>query len=104
MKKLFMIGATITIMLTMGTAAFAANTGKTDVQVVSRAAGCIFVDADNDGYCDNGDSHCDVCYYVDEDGDSICDNVGRNCTNNTVTAKTGTGRSSCCGNRGNCRR
>lgn len=50
MKRLLMVGATITFMLTMGTAAFAANAGKTDVQLESRAAGCVFVDANNDGY------------------------------------------------------
>lgn len=104
MKKLLIIGTTITFILTMGTAAFAANVGKADVQMVSRSAGCVFVDANNDGYCDNGDSHCGTCYYVDADGDGICDYGGKNCTNNTDTARNGAGRSSCHSNRGNCRR
>lgn len=77
MKKLLMIGTAVAFMLTMGTAAFAANTGRTDGPVNPRAAECAF---------------------VDEDGDGICDNCGRYCLNDT-----GSGRSSCCGHRGNCR-
>lgn len=82
MKKIRMIGTAVAFVLIMGMPAFAANAG----------------------YRDNGDRHWRTCNYVDADGDGICDNAGEYCPNNAAATGNAAGRSSYCGNRGNCRR
>lgn len=81
---------TAAAVLTLGTAsAFAAGAeyGKNPVNTggdgVCRYIGnaCRYIDADNDGICDNSDKNqlcrekCDE-NFVDADGDGICDNYG----------------------------
>ena len=76
MKKLITIAAALVLTLAFGTTAFAAGPGHHSHCPVNGAnAGyCSFVDADNDGICDNcqnGNVHCSN--YVDVNNDGICD-------------------------------
>lgn len=51
------------------------NSSASDTQ--SAASGCVWVDEDGDGICDNyGSEFCNHHHWVDEDGDGICDNYG----------------------------
>ena len=90
MKKMLMTVAALAVIWTLGTtAAFAEGPSASTAESVSAvqtggktnhpAAGgnCAFVDADNDGICDNLDTHCN---FVDANGDGICDNRDTHCT------------------------
>lgn len=76
-------GATL---LTVGTvSAFASSQGngfgacgKTRVCDTTGCNAQCYVDADNDGVCDNRGTVCDGRYYVDVDQDGVCDNQGQN--------------------------
>lgn len=51
------------------------SVGGTTVLAAGPGRGRNFVDADNDGICDNADN---TCVYIDSDGDGICDICGVN--------------------------
>lgn len=55
---------------------------------------CTYVDADQDGICDNRSENCGK-NFVDENGDGVCDNHGENCDRNF----TGAGNNGVCDNR-----
>lgn len=84
MKKLVMTGSILTLVLAIGTTAFAANTTSAAATVETEntaiVAQTLAVPAANNGntdtnanypYCYQGDRYCD--YYVDADNDGICD-------------------------------
>lgn len=47
------------------------SAGATGVTAMDTGTGRYFVDANNDGICDNRGSH---CRYTDTDNDGVCDN------------------------------
>ncbi len=69
MKKIMIVGAVAALMFTAGTAAFAANEANDTAKAnaAAAAAPCYhqFVDANNDGVCDNWEAY-------HKDGSSYC--------------------------------
>ena len=95
MKKLITIAAAFALTLALGTTAFAASPRHNSHHSASSTTStgyCNFVDADNDGICDNGDTHCSS--YLDANNDGICDNCQNQNAHYTHTSTSGhrTGR------------
>lgn len=56
-------------------AAMVLSTGAASICSAGRESGLNFVDADQNGVCDNYGTYCgNGVNYVDEDGDGVCDN------------------------------
>lgn len=79
MKRLFIISMAVILVAAMsvtGIIAVSANEPDSKVQKV------FYVDADNDGVCDNKSENCEDtgngAGYVDADNDGVCDNKGEN--------------------------
>lgn len=68
MKKVFAMGISVLMIVSMAATAFAAETQPT-CGIGNCNVGECFLDTDGDGMCDHYD-HC----FLDEDGDGICDN------------------------------
>ncbi len=82
MKKVLIISMAVILVAAMSvTGLIAVNANGAD-----KAQKASYVDADNDGICDNRGENCgnneNKSGYVDADNDGICDNKGENCGNN----------------------
>ena len=106
MKKSITIAAAFALTLTLGTTVFAASPAHYLHRPISRTANtgyCNYVDADNDGICDNcrnqyvhnGTTNSGHCSHVDANNDGICDNCrnqyahnGAGCANGYANSST----------------
>ncbi len=79
MKRIWMIVALVLVLALGATCVMAAEQGRG------------YVDADNDGVCDNRREECPGKGYVDADNDGVCDNRQENHPSN------GQGRGHCGG-------
>lgn len=86
-KKLIAITAALTLTLAMGTVSFAAARPTARAAKTAYSYRCMYVDANGDGICDNGDIHCTG--YVDADGDGICDNCANKQSHNGICYSNG---------------
>lgn len=81
MRKLFILGAAIAIILALVVTSYATldapQSRGTYTKTTQRSEARLFVDEDGDGICDNvGTRNNERTNFADKDGDGVCDNIG----------------------------
>ena len=94
MKKwMVSICALAMVLSAMATPAHAARMAcrQENGSCANRTAGCSFVDADNDGICDNKKNGCQNRNFTDADNDGVCDHKSAETCGGSFTDADGDG-------------